>query len=267
MIAAAHEEHGMVVRRIGRGPEVIWIHGLGERSQCFDAMLGHRFLEGFTHVLPDLPGYGKSQPPVLVDGADSLVELSAHLAAWLTTWPAREPPILAGHSMGGVLATLVAERIPVRGVLDIDGNLSRGDCTFSAEAGTHSLAAFEAHGFAAMRARVATEGARDRALAGYAEAMVEASAAVFHRNAADLVALSITETLVARLAALSAPAMFIAGVPGGICERSRILLGEHGVPWVGIEPAGHWPYIDQRDAFAATARAFFRDVTADAAPR
>ena len=250
----------MVVRRVGRGPEVIWIHGLGERSRCFDAVVDHRLLEGFTHVLPDLPGYGESQPPVLAETGDSLVDLSAHLADWLTTWPAREPPIIAGHSMGGVLATLVAERIPVRGVLDIDGNLSRGDCTFSAEAAALDVAAFEAHGFPAMRARVAAEGNSDRALAGYAAAMEQASAAVFHRNATDLVALSIPETLVARLAALRAPVMFIAGVPGGICEHSRSLLENHAVPWIGIEPAGHWPFIDQPDAFAAAARAFLRDV-------
>lgn len=250
----------MVVRRIGRGPEVIWIHGLGERSRCFDAVVRHRLLEGFTHVLPDLPGYGESQPPVLAVGGDSLVDLSAHLADWLTGWPAREPPILAGHSMGGVLAILVAERIPVRGVLDIDGNLSRGDCTFSAEAAAHESSAFEAHGFASMRTRVAADGAKDPALSGYAEGMAQATAAVFHRNAVDLVALSTPATLVARLAALRVPQMFVAGVPGGICEHSRTLLDQHGVPWVGIEPSGHWPFIDQRDAFAATARAFFRDV-------
>ncbi len=253
----------MVVRRIGRGPEVIWIHGLGERSRCFDAVVGHRLLEGFTHVLPDLPGYGESQPPVLADTGDSLVDLAAHLADWLTTWPAREPPIIAGHSMGGVLATLVAERIPVRGVLDIEGNLSRGDCTFSAEASAQDVAAFAAHGFAAMRARVAAEGKRDAALAGYAAAMEQASAVVFHRNAADLVALSVPETLVGRLAAVRAPVMFIAGVPGGICAHSRALLGNHGVPWIGIDPAGHWPFIDQGDAFAAAARAFFRDIIMD----
>lgn len=250
----------MVVRRIGHGQEVIWIHGLGERSRCFDAVVGHRLLEGFTHVLPDLPGYGESQPPVLAETGDSLVDLAAHLADWLTTWPARERPIIAGHSMGGVLATLVAERIPVRGVLNIDGNLSRGDCTFSAEAAAQSAAAFEAGGFATMRTRVAAAGKSDRALAGYAAAMEQASAAVFHRNAVDLVALSLPETLVARLAALHVPVMFIAGVPGGICAHSRALLVQHGVPWAGIEPAGHWPFIDQLDAFTAAARAFLRDV-------
>ncbi len=257
----------MVVRRIGQGPEVIWLHGLGERSRCFDGVVRHRFLEGFTHVLPDLPGYGESQPPVLAAEGNSLDDLAAHLADWLSTWPARTPPLLAGHSMGGVLAQLVAERIPVSGVLDIDGNLSRGDCTFSAEAAALDAAAFVEHGFASMRARVTADGARDPALAGYAEAMAQANAAVFHRNAVDLVAMSVAETLVARLSVVRAPVLFIAGVPGGICERSRMLLGEHRLPWVGIEPAGHWPFIDQPDAFAAAARAFFRDITPDGAPR
>lgn len=257
----------MVVRRIGRGPEVIWIHGLGERSHCFDTVATHPSLAGFTHVLPDLPGYGSSQAPALVAGVDSLVDLAAHLASWLTTWPRREPALLAGHSMGGVLATLVAERIPVRGVLDIEGNLTRGDCTFSAEACAQAVDAFVEHGFAEMRARVAEGGKRSAALAGYAVAMEHATAAVFHRNAADLVAMSEAETLVPRLAALRAPVMFVAGVPDGICERSKLLLGEHGVPWVGIEPAGHWPYIDQREAFVAAARAFFKYVIGDGAPR
>lgn len=257
----------MVVRRVGRGPEVVWLHGLGERSQCFDAVATHPSLAGFTHVLPDLPGYGGSQAPALVAGGDSLVELAGHLASWLTTWPRREPVLLAGHSMGGVLATLVAEHIPVRGVLDIDGNLTRGDCTFSAEACAQDPSAFAERGFAEMRARVAVDGQRSAALAGYAVAMEHATAAVFHRNAADLVVLSEGETLVPRLAALRAPVLFVAGVPGGICDRSKQQLGVHGVPWVGIEPAGHWPYIDQREAFVATARAFFKYVIGDGAPR
>lgn len=257
----------MVVRRIGRGPEIVWIHGLGERSRCFDGAVTHPSLAGFTHVLPDLPGYGASQAPALVPGANSLEALASHLAAWLTSWPPREPPLLAGHSMGGVLATLIAERIAVRGVLDIDGNLTRGDCTFSAEACAQPLSGFRDHGFAAMRARVAADGQRSGALAGYAAAMEQANAEVFRGNAADLVAMSEAETLVPRLAAVRAPVLFVAGVPGGICTRSKELLDRHEIPWVGIEPAGHWPYIDQRAAFAATARAFFRNVSADASPR
>ena len=64
----------MVVRRLSRGPsdrvpELVWIHGLGERSTCFDAIAGHRLLDGMIHVLPDLPGYGAGLITLAPDGA------------------------------------------------------------------------------------------------------------------------------------------------------------------------------------------------------
>ena len=81
---------------------------------------------------------------------------------------------------------------------------------------------------------------------------------MFHRNAIDLVRLSETDTLAPRLAAISARVLFVAGVPGGICGRSRAQLDQHKIRWVAIEPSGHWPYIDQPDAFATAVGAFLR---------
>ena len=87
--------------------------------------------------------------------------------------------------------------------------------------------------------------------------MTMASPRVFHHHALQLVAMSEPETLVARLAALRAPVLFVAGgLPGGICERSRALLDRHAVRWVGIEPAGHWVHIDQPDRLAAAVAEF-----------
>lgn len=235
--------HDMVVRRIGSGPELVWIHGLGEQSSSFDAICAR--LPGFTHVLPDLPGYGRSAPidESLEATADRLVRFIGDRA-----------PLVAGHSMGGVLAQYVAERTRVAGVIDIDGNLTRGDCTFSAQALAYSRADFLAQGFDVMRDELYKRGIADPALRGYYVGMRMADPSVFHRHATELVAISETEVLVERFAALRVPVLFIAGVPGGICERSRTLLSKHGMRWVGIEPAGHWPFIDQPDAFAAAVR-------------
>ena len=236
-------EHGMVVRRFGDGPELVWIHGLGEQSASFDAVAAR--LPGFTHVLPDLPGYGRSAP---------LDESLEQTAARITAWIGDRAPLLACHSMGGVLAQLVAEQLPVAGVIDIDGNLTRGDCTFSAKAVAFTRADFAAHGFDTLRDEAYKRGIADPALRGYYVAMRMADPHVFHRHATELVALSAAEVLAPRLAALRVPVLYIAGVPNGACERSRMLLGKHGVRWVGIEPAGHWPFIDQPDAFAAAVR-------------
>ena len=252
-------EHGMQVRRFGAGPEVVWIHGLGEWSLSFDAVAHHAALSGFAHTLPDLPGYGRSPWPPDEDfaGIDSL----AHLADTLADWLAERPPaVLVGHSMGGVLATLVAERIAVRGVVDVDGNLSRGDCTYSAQATSYTREAFIAHGLDTMRDEVYRDGLTAPALRGYHGALCCASPAAFHRNASDLVRMSVAETLASRLAALSVPTLFVAGVPGGVCRRSLSLLDDHGARWIGIEPAGHWVYVDQPDAFAAAVASFLREI-------
>jgi pimeloyl-ACP methyl ester carboxylesterase len=253
-------ESGMVVRRFGAGPEIVWIHGLGEWSVSFDAIARHARFVGFSHAFPDLPGYGRSPwpPPtgalhLVASARGPLAALADYLANWLRGKP---PAILVGHSMGGVLATMIAEQLPVRAVVNIDGNLTIGDCTFSAEAAAYSITDFRAHGFATMRSSVFARGTAEPALRGYHAAMVAANADTFHAHAIDLVRLSTIDDLAPRFAALKSPAMFVAGVPGGICERSRARLDEVGARWIGIEPSGHWPYVDQPDAFASAVADF-----------
>lgn len=243
-------EHGMSVRRTGAGPRVVWIHGLGESSVSFEPVVAR--LPGFEHVLVDMPGYGRAPWPA---APLHLSALADHLAAWL---PAGS--FVIGHSMGGVLATLIAERTRVRGIVDVDGNLTRGDCTFSAQAQAYSLADFVAHGFATMRAKVHADGATRPELRTYHAAMCFASPHVFHLHACELVELSSAGTLGPRLAALAVPKLFVAGVPDGICAESRALLDRLGVRWVGLEPAGHWVYLDQIETFAAEVDRFVRSI-------
>lgn len=246
-------EHGMMVRRHeGRGPRVVWIHGLGESSVSFEPVVAK--LPGYRHVLVDLPGYGRSPWP---DGAPGLDEIATRLAHWLDD---EQPATIIGHSMGGVLCTMIAERTAVRGVVGIDGNLTRGDCTFSALAAAYTLEDFVARGFAEMRAQVYVDGARRPELRTYHAAMCFASPQVFHRHALELVELSSGGTLTPRLAALHVPALFVAGVPDGVCVESRALLDQHGVRWLGLEPAGHWVYLDQLERFAAAVDGFLAGI-------
>lgn len=249
-------EHGMVVRRFATGPRsgprVVWIHGLGESSVSFEPVIAK--LPGYSHVLVDLPGYGRSPWP---DAAPALADVADTLARWLDEEP---PATIVGHSMGGVLCTFVAERTAVRAVVDIDGNLTRGDCTFSASASEYSLDDFVAHGFAELRAQVYADGQARPELRTYHAAMCFASPRVFHRHARELVELSTAGTLAPRLAALHVPKLFVAGVPDGVCAASRALLDELGVRWVGLAPAGHWVYLDQPGRFAAEVDRFLSEL-------
>jgi pimeloyl-ACP methyl ester carboxylesterase len=247
-------EHGMVVRRIGAGPRIVWLHGLGESSVSFEPAIAR--LPSYMHVLVDLPGCGRSPWPEPAPGIDDVVE---GLASWLSSDP---PPIVIGHSLGGVMATLLAERASVRGVVDIDGNLSRGDCTFSARASVYSLDDFVSHGFAALRDDVFAAAASHPGERAYHAALSFASPLVFHRHACELVSLSENGSLPQRLAALGPRALFVAGVPDGICAESRALLAEHDVRSALIEPAGHWVYLDQPAAFTLTVQKFLSSLPA-----
>jgi len=254
-------EHGMVVRRFGEGVELIWIHGLGEQAASFDAIAEHPALAGFAHVLVDLPGYGRA-PWIELPPGDSLAYLADLLAGWIALRPSddRNLPVLIGHSQGGVLATLVAERTAVRGVIDVEGNLTAGDCTFSAKASAYDERAFAATGFAALRDEVYRDGVIQRALRGYHAALTLASPHVFHRNAVDLVAAARRGDLGARLVGSKCPTLFVAGVPNGICEASRQHLRDLGARYVELEPSGHWPFIDQPDKFAIEVAEFVRSL-------
>jgi pimeloyl-ACP methyl ester carboxylesterase len=242
-------EHGMSVRRTGSGPELVWIHGLGESSMSFDPPVAT--MPGWTHVLPDLPGHGRS----LWGEPLALTELAGQLAAWLAERP---PAYVIGHSMGGVLATLIAERTPVRGIVDIEGNLSAGDCMFSGRAAAYTLDDFVARGFATLRDHIFDESIAHPAMRVYHAALVFASPRAFHRHAQDLVALSKTEELAPRLARLTVPVLYVAGAPDGICARSHDLLAQHRIRAITVAPAGHWVYADQPARFAAALAAFLR---------
>lgn len=246
-------EHGMVVRTLaGDGRTLVWVHGLGESGRCFDRITAHPALAGHRHVIPDLPGYGRSpwpaRPPSLVETADAL-------AAWLTA--RGDDAVVIGHSLGGVVATLCAERHPaaVRAVIDVDGNVSLDDCTYSRRlAGFAEAAAAEAA--AEVWAWVAGAAGTDVALRGYAASLAFADPAVLWRHAVDLVALSTDGGLARRRAALAVPLLYVAGDPGGASVRSRILLADAGIAVAAIGPAGHWPFIDQPAGFAAAVTRF-----------
>ncbi len=245
-------EHDMFVRTLAAradAPALVYLHGLGESGLCFERLARHPALATCRHVIPDLPGYGRSPWPA------QPLDLLA-VADWLAVWlGAREhgPVILVGHSMGGVLGVILAERHPevVRALVNIEGNVSLGDCVFSGQAAAVTVDAMVDGGLDALAERIYVDGATRPALRGYYASMRFADPRTFHRHALDLVAASRDESMAARLAALRVPLTYVAGVPDGIAPRSHELLAQHRVAVDAIGPAGHWPFIDQEGATAA----------------
>lgn len=250
-------EHGMFVRECpGERAEaaMLVIHGLGESGLCFEGLTAHPRFAGRRRLIPDLPGYGRSLWP---DQPRGLEEAADDLAAWLQ-WRKERPVVVLGHSMGGVIALLLAERHPglVSGLIDVDGNKSMGDCSFSGPASHLSEDQFLRLGFGQLQEKVFRGAAGDPALRGYYVSMRLCDPRTFYRQSRELVELSRTETLARRLAQLPKPVLFLAGVPGGAAPRTLELIAEAKVPCLKIGPSGHWPFIDQPDQFTGAIQNF-----------
>jgi pimeloyl-ACP methyl ester carboxylesterase len=260
-------EHGMFIREYpgeSSGSCIVYLHGLGESGLCFERLVLHPRLRGRAQLVPDLPGYGRSLWPAPPQGLDELIE---QLHEWLEAQGITRP-ILVGHSLGGVLALLFAETYPdgVAGVIDVEGNKSFEDCTFSGEAARHEEAAFAEREFARLQDLIYRAGAKDAALRGYYASLRLADPRAIHRHSRELLALSRTESLAERLRRLPVPKLFIAGVPRGISDRSLHLLAQAGVPTALIRGAGHWPFIDQPRRFLELLLDFLDEVDREQSP-
>jgi pimeloyl-ACP methyl ester carboxylesterase len=246
-------EHGMIVREVPAGTPsrgtIAWVHGLGESSLCFESMMRHPALAGWRHLAADLPGYGKSpwsEEPL------SLEEQADRLAAWIREAAGR-PVVLIGHSMGGVSGLFLCERHPdvVERFVNVEGNVTSGDCVFSGQAADLSLEAFLDGGFERLKDSIYESGVAEEALRGYYASLRMCDPRLFHRNSRELVSFAREEGNGRRIASLAIPVTCVAGVPRGLCARSRESLAAAGVPLVAIEPAGHWPFLDRPEEFAA----------------
>jgi len=235
----------MSVRRFGDGDrQIVYLHGLGEAGGVFQPLLREPTLANasFTHTVPDLPGYGRSAWPESPLGLEALAD---QLIRWLAEFPT--PPVLVGHSMGGVLAVLIAEAPPaaVKAVVNIEGNVSLDDCFLSGRIAAWGESSYATDGHEAIARHlhsVATDGSPE---SFHYAAFRFADPQSTYRHAEDLVELSAAESMAQRMASLTVPCVFVAGVPRGLASRSLELLDGHGVWTVRVEPAGHWAYWDQ----------------------
>lgn len=101
----------------GSKPPLILLHGLTANGACWTA-LAHTLFGDYDVIMPDARGHGKSSVPDYgyryEDHANDVVGLIKALRL--------PPPILIGHSMGGMTATVVASRNPklLRGLILAD---------------------------------------------------------------------------------------------------------------------------------------------------
>jgi pimeloyl-ACP methyl ester carboxylesterase len=111
------------------GPPLLFVHGYFGRAIAFEPMMEWFVSRGHYCCAPDLRGHGDSMPDC------ALGEVSVHDYANDIASVARElnNPIIVGHSMGGLIAQLVATRDCARAIVLLAPAPPRGIPVLSAK--------------------------------------------------------------------------------------------------------------------------------------
>jgi pimeloyl-ACP methyl ester carboxylesterase len=105
---------------------IVCLHGLGTSSATFDELKKSPALSGYKFITPDYAGHARALNETY--RGDPLAFAAEKISVQIEELG--ENAFLVGHSMGGALALLIADKIPTRvsGVISIEGNLISEDC-------------------------------------------------------------------------------------------------------------------------------------------
>jgi pimeloyl-ACP methyl ester carboxylesterase len=231
---------GLTVATAGRGGEpapIVFLHGFGSTKEDYADVSLQPAFTGRPFFAYDAPGCGETW-------CEDVPEISIPFLVKTAQTVLRQAGIgrfhLAGHSMGGLTALLLAHQDPGRvlSFVNIEGNLAPEDCFLSRQALTHPSGDAEAFldGFIE----------RARRSPSYASALFAASLRHKVRPGAvlgifeSMVDLSDHSDLMAKFLALPCPRMFMYG------EQNSSLsylakLGANGVELAEIPHSAHWP--------------------------
>ncbi|GAA1560729.1 alpha/beta fold hydrolase [Streptomyces globosus] len=245
MREARFDERGSVIRwteAAGEGPAVVFVHGLGAASTVYHAHIaGRGELAGRRLLFVDLPGHGISDRPAgfgyrLEDHADAL-------AAALDAAGVRGG-VVAGHSMGGAVAIVLAHRRPdlVGRLVVTEGNLDPFPMPTAGSSGIagHTEEEFvQGGGFARVLERVGPT---------WAATMRLTDPLALHRSATHLVR-GTRPVMREMLQAARMPRTYLQGELSGDLPGADGLRAA-GVDVVTVPGAGHNVMFDAPAAFA-----------------
>jgi pimeloyl-ACP methyl ester carboxylesterase len=95
-------------------PTVVMTHGAFCGGWAFEAFRAPFEAVGWTVLAPDLPGHAEDDPRNAVAGL-SMGDYATALAEFCAALP--EPPVLLGHSMGGLVTQMAARRVGARALV------------------------------------------------------------------------------------------------------------------------------------------------------
>lgn len=222
----------------------IWfIHGFGESGFSFSEAFTSPLAAQFNLCVPDMPGFGVSPYPATHPNQKQTADILYDL---IQSVSGKRPVYFVAHSQGGLVATWLCQKMgaQVAGYVNVEGNLTKADVTFSGEAAKQSTpAACKAHVLEYVQTHAQDESywryyaslrlASPDALLTWAKAGLEFTGEAKGGE---------------EYAALPTRKLFIGGIKSH-APMTRHFIESHQLNHYYFEHSGHWPMIDATHEF------------------
>jgi pimeloyl-ACP methyl ester carboxylesterase len=108
---------------------ILPIHGLGGSKNYWQTVHNYSELAQYNILIPDLVGFGDSQP-VPNSFMFTMKEQAMAVKALIDAFAVKDDILLIPHSMGGLIGVYLAELLGprVRGIIYCEGNVDFNDC-------------------------------------------------------------------------------------------------------------------------------------------
>jgi len=232
--------------RRGQKETVLYLHGLGCSKDDFIGATNIHELQAHTLIAFDFPGCGNSPyPEDITFGIDDLVEITHRVVSELDL----ADFVIIGHSMGGLVALLYAEKYPehVKGFINVEGNLASEDCFFSRQVAGYGSTGFTNKVFEDFRQSLAQS--QNKGVQEYARTLERsASKKALFDYSCSLVDYCDNTNLIQKFTGLRIPNLFLFGSENcGL--RYKPQLKDGGGKMVEIPNSGHFPGYDNPQAY------------------
>jgi pimeloyl-ACP methyl ester carboxylesterase len=232
----------------GREPGIVFLHGLGSSGRCFRDGFDSPRLGGRAMLVPDLVGFGASPAP---EGFPYTMAAQAEAVAALCRRMGLGRLAIVGHSMGGAVGILLAERWPgpATHFTSAAGNLVAADCFLSRRVVEMGQQVFEDAGFEELKRGLRPRGGERRSLRAYFETLERTSTQAMFESSQDLVSLCDRGDLLGRFIRLDAAKQYLHDSDSEPPAELRRSLAAAGIPAIRIPDTGHGLMEDAPGAF------------------